>query len=99
MSDVLVDLRVDDHARPIEELARLYSLHERCFGQTPDEQWLEVDDELATELSERLARLGYDDERLAAAFTAWARTEYLEERVRGSAASTRSSSPSSAGAT
>ena len=27
------DLRVDDHAKPIEELARIYRLHERTFGR------------------------------------------------------------------
>jgi uncharacterized Ntn-hydrolase superfamily protein len=82
-SDVLVDLRVDDHARPVEELQRLYAIHELLFGQTPDEQWLDVDDELARELSERLARLGYAEGSLADAFTTWASVENLEERVRG----------------
>jgi uncharacterized Ntn-hydrolase superfamily protein len=82
-SDVLVDLRVDDHARPVEELQRLYAIHELLFGQTPDEQWLDVDDELARELRERLARLGYAEGSLADAFTTWASVENLEERVRG----------------
>ncbi len=35
LSDTLVDLRVEDHARPIEELQRLYTLHDRLFGRTP----------------------------------------------------------------
>src|SRR5205814_8570265 len=47
LSDVLVDLRVDDHERPIDELARLYGLHDAIFGKTPRSQWVEVDDELA----------------------------------------------------
>ena len=33
LSDVLVDLRVDDHERPIEELRRLYGLHRVLFGK------------------------------------------------------------------
>jgi uncharacterized Ntn-hydrolase superfamily protein len=82
MSDVVVDLRVDDHERPIEELARLYELHQAIFGKTPPEQWLEVDDALAAELRERLARLGYDG-ALEEAFTRWAGNENLEERVDG----------------
>src|SRR5919109_4448927 len=82
MSDVVVDLRVDDHERPIEELARLYELHQAIFGKTPPEQWLEVDDALANELRERLARLGYDGE-LEEAFTRWAGNENLEERGDG----------------
>jgi uncharacterized Ntn-hydrolase superfamily protein len=82
LSDVLVDLRVDDHARPISELARLYGLHQAIFGKTPRKQWIEVDDELAGELRERLARLGYDGE-LTEAFARWAGNENLEERVDG----------------
>jgi uncharacterized Ntn-hydrolase superfamily protein len=81
-SDVAVDLRVDDHPRPIEELERIYRIHDLLFGQTPDDEWLEVDDELADELRGRLAALGYDGE-LASALAAWASTENLEERVRG----------------
>ena len=33
LSDVLVDLRVDDHERPVQELRRLYELHYRLFGR------------------------------------------------------------------
>jgi uncharacterized Ntn-hydrolase superfamily protein len=82
MSDVLVDLRVDDHARPVDELARLYGIHQALFGKTPRDEWLEVDDTLATELRERLGKLGYDGDLLEA-FDAWAGTENLEERVDG----------------
>jgi uncharacterized Ntn-hydrolase superfamily protein len=81
-SDVAVDLRVDDHAEPIAELERIYRLHDLLFGSTPDEQWLDVDSELAAELGERLAALGYEGE-IADALAAWAGTENLEERVRG----------------
>ena len=82
LSDVLVDLRVDDHERPVDELARLYGLHDAIFGKTPRSQWVEVDAQLAGELRERLARLGYDGE-LAEAFARWAGNENLEERVDG----------------
>ena len=81
-SDVAVDLRVDDHPQPIEELERIYRIHDLLFGQTPDAEWLDVDERLAAELSERLAELGYDGE-VATALAAWAGTENLEERVRG----------------
>jgi uncharacterized Ntn-hydrolase superfamily protein len=80
LSDVLVDLRVDDHTRPIGELRRLYGLHERLFGRTPDEDWLPVDEALAAELHDRLARLGYDGE-LATALDRWAGDENLEMRL------------------
>src|SRR4051794_4795866 len=82
LSDVLVDLRVDDHQAPLHELRRLYESHRLLFGKTPPEQWLGVDDDLARELRERLGRLGYDGE-LAAALARWAGTENLEERVDG----------------
>ena len=82
-SDILVDLRVDDHATPIEELSRLYTMHELLFGETPEEEWFPVDEALAGELRERLAALGYEQKSLAEAFTTWAAVENLEERVRG----------------
>ena len=82
MSDVVVELRVEDHARPIDELRRVYRMHDEIFGTTPREQWLDVDDALATELRERLTRLGYDGE-FEDAFTQWAGKENLEDRVDG----------------
>jgi uncharacterized Ntn-hydrolase superfamily protein len=82
LSDVVVDLRVDDHERPVEELTRLYGLHQAIFGKTPAEEWIDVDAELAAELRERLERLGYDG-NLEEAFTAWAGNENLEERIDG----------------
>jgi uncharacterized Ntn-hydrolase superfamily protein len=77
LSDVFVDLRVDDHERPLEELRRLYGIHQELFGRTPRSEWIEVDDALRAEIYERLARLGF--ERLAD----WAGEENLEERVEG----------------
>jgi uncharacterized Ntn-hydrolase superfamily protein len=77
LSDAVVDLRVDDHERPIPELERLYRLHDALFGQTPPDEWLPVDEALRVELRERLGRLGY--ERLED----WAGVENLEERVEG----------------
>src|SRR5919199_502416 len=82
LSDEIVDLRVDDHERPIEELRRLYGLHQAIFGKTPRERWVEVDEELERELRERLTRLGYEGE-LESAFVRWAGNENLEERVEG----------------
>jgi uncharacterized Ntn-hydrolase superfamily protein len=79
LSDVLVDLRVDDHEAPIEDLRRLYGLHQQLFGKTPRDQWLRVDDELQAEIAGHLARLGY--ERLED----WAGNANLEERVDGDA--------------
>lgn len=78
LSDTLVDLRIDDHERPVEELRRLYGLHEALFGKTPNEDWLAIDDVLRAEIDERLAALGH------ATLEDWAGVENLEERVDGS---------------
>ena len=77
LSDVVLDLRVDDNERPIEELRRLCGIHQALFGKTPRSEWLPVDDELGAELRERLARLGYEK------LEDWAGVENLEERVDG----------------
>ncbi len=77
LSDLVVDLRVDDHERPIEELRRLYGIHDALFGKTARSEWLPVDDELRAELDERLDKLGY------ASLADWAGVENLEERVDG----------------
>ena len=78
LSDVLVDLRVDDHPRPIDELQRLYDMHWALFGSTPRDEWLPVDEILRAEIGERLARLGQTD------LAVWAAVENLEERIDGS---------------
>ena len=85
LSDVVFDLRVDDHERPLEELRRLYGLHVAIFGKTPKDDWLPVDGELAAELRDRLGRLGYEG-TLDDALSRWAGTENLEERVDGAEA-------------
>jgi uncharacterized Ntn-hydrolase superfamily protein len=75
LSDILVDLRVDDHERPIEELRRIFGIQQRLFGKTPADEWLVLDGALADEVQGRLARLGYT------ALADWAGVENLEERI------------------
>ena len=77
LSDTLVDLRVDDHETPVDELRRLHRIHELLFGKTPREEWLTVDDALRDEIRSRLTALGH--ERLED----WAGIQNLEERVDG----------------
>jgi uncharacterized Ntn-hydrolase superfamily protein len=77
LSDILIDLRVDDHERPIPELRRIYELHRLLFEVSPREDWLPLEGALRTEVEERLGRLGYDS------LDAWAGVENLEERVDG----------------
>jgi uncharacterized Ntn-hydrolase superfamily protein len=82
LSDEVVDLRVDEHPRPLEELRRIYVMHQAIFGKTPRDEWVDVDEALADELRERLGKLGYEGE-LGNAFFTWAGNENLEERVDG----------------
>jgi uncharacterized Ntn-hydrolase superfamily protein len=79
LSDTVVDVRVDDHRRPLEELRRLFAIHQQLFGKTPRSQWIQVDDGLRREIEDRLAVLGF--ERL----DDWAGEANLEERVEGEA--------------
>jgi uncharacterized Ntn-hydrolase superfamily protein len=80
LSDTLVDLRVDDHERPIEELQRLHEIHGLLFGKTPRERWLPLDEGLRLEVDDLLARLGHDS------LADWAGVANLEERVDGDTA-------------
>jgi uncharacterized Ntn-hydrolase superfamily protein len=77
LSDVAVDLRVDDHPQPIDELRRLHALHDELFGVTPREDWLPLEGELRSEVDERLRLLGH------ASLAAWAGVANLEDRVDG----------------
>ncbi|HET7045453.1 MAG TPA: DUF1028 domain-containing protein [Gaiellaceae bacterium] len=76
LSDLVCDLRVDDHERPIDELRRLYALHDRLFGVTPDEDWLPLEGDLADEVAARLGATGYSS------LHEWAGMANLEDRVR-----------------
>ena len=82
LSDIVVELRVEDHPQPLTELRRLYRLHDALFGETPREEWLAVDGDLADELRDRLTKLGYNGD-LEDAFIRWASNANLEERVDG----------------
>jgi uncharacterized Ntn-hydrolase superfamily protein len=86
-SDRAVDLRVDDGADPVAELARLFDLHRLYFPRPEDLDFVPVDEALAAKLRSELERLGfasgkgpgYDDDLRAALF-AYAGMENLEER-------------------
>jgi uncharacterized Ntn-hydrolase superfamily protein len=82
--DNLVDLRVDDHADPVGELRRLYSIHVLLTGSTPEEDKLALSGELAGEVRDLLARAGYPsepgEEGLGEALRAFVGVENLEAR-------------------
>ncbi len=85
-NDRTIDLRVDDHPEPIQELARLRDLHALYFGETGPESVVAVDGDARREIVDALLRAGYIEERdagdgaLLDALSAFIRTENFEER-------------------
>ena len=80
-SDVLVDLRVDDHPEPIPELARILAVHTMLFGKADPGDCLPLEGPLAEEVRLRLAAAGHDKGELDASIASWAGVENLEERL------------------
>jgi uncharacterized Ntn-hydrolase superfamily protein len=88
-NDRYVDLRVDDHPAPIDELARLLELHKLYHFPAAPQDVLTIDDALGRELVTQLARVGAlspisdeFDEDARAALVAFMHVENLENRVR-----------------
>lgn len=80
-SDVAVDLRVDDSARPVAELARLLELHELYFGRPDPSTLLALSGDLAAEVGELLAEVGHEGADLDSTLASWAGVENYEERL------------------
>jgi len=84
-SDVLVDLRVDDHPDPVTELTRLLELHSLYFERPDPATLLDLDGPVGAEVRERLAALGHqagpDLAELDEALASWAGIANLEERI------------------
>ncbi|HLI96938.1 MAG TPA: DUF1028 domain-containing protein [Candidatus Baltobacteraceae bacterium] len=87
-NDRYVDLRVDDHPAPIEELARLLELHKLYFSPPQPQDVIPIDDALGRELVRELVRIGAldggerFDERARTALVSFMHVENLENRVR-----------------
>jgi len=64
-NDRWIDLRVDDHPRPVDELARLLALHRLYLNRPQPEQLLALDDTLAAELRALLATANSTPDRQA----------------------------------
>jgi uncharacterized Ntn-hydrolase superfamily protein len=73
--DVAVDLRVDDHPRPCQELERLLDLNDLYLTASTEEEKVARTPELDTELDERARGFGHAD------FDAWVSSENYEMRV------------------
>ncbi|HEU4964686.1 MAG TPA: DUF1028 domain-containing protein [Bacilli bacterium] len=57
--DKYVDLRVDDHATPVQELKRLLGLHRLYLGETDPSKLRKIEGDVLTELIGHLHRLGF----------------------------------------
>ncbi|MDA8436804.1 MAG: DUF1028 domain-containing protein [Actinomycetales bacterium] len=80
-SDVLVDLRVDDHPDPVPELVRLLAIRDLLFERPDPADCLPLEGDVADEVRRRLAALGHTEFDVAAALEGWAGIENLEERM------------------
>jgi uncharacterized Ntn-hydrolase superfamily protein len=58
-NDRFLDLRVDDHPLPVDELARLLELHRLYFERSDPADRIPINDELRSEIAGRLARRPY----------------------------------------
>jgi uncharacterized Ntn-hydrolase superfamily protein len=89
-NDRYVDLRVDDHPAPIEELAHLLQLHNLYLGETDPDKLVKIQGKVATEIQEILTRTGLYQGPASGVYDAVTRqalrdlvsTENLEERWR-----------------
>jgi uncharacterized Ntn-hydrolase superfamily protein len=75
-NDRFVDLRVDDHGDPIEELARILELHKLYFFAAQPNDLVTIDAGLQKEINALVSRAGSTD------LVAFMHRENLEERVR-----------------
>jgi uncharacterized Ntn-hydrolase superfamily protein len=84
-SDVVVDLRVDDHPAPVAELARLMELHTLYFERPDPATLIDLAGDVGAEVRARLAAAGHpcgdSVAELDQALESWAGIANLEERI------------------
>lgn len=84
-SDVVVDLRVDDHPDPVTELGRLLEMHTLYFERPDPATLIYLSGDVGAEVRERLATAGHPAGAgpgdLDHALASWAGIENLEERI------------------
>jgi uncharacterized Ntn-hydrolase superfamily protein len=87
-NDRYIDLRVDDHPDPIEELARILELHKLYFFKPAPEDIMRIDDALGREICDLLIRAGglpkgaQFNGAAQSALISFMHRENLEDRVR-----------------
>lgn len=88
-NDRYIDLRVDDHPQPIDELNRLLDLHQLYLGKTNPNDVLPIDAKIARKLQKLMQMRGFYtrpingewDAETQNAFRAFAGVENLEDRL------------------
>ena len=88
-NDRYIDLRVDDHPSPIDELKRLLDLHDLYLGKTDPKDVLAIDAGIGRELQAMMAKRGYYasaidgnwNEAAEKAFRDFAGVENVEDRL------------------
>ncbi|WJV19540.1 DUF1028 domain-containing protein [Rossellomorea marisflavi] len=81
-NDRYIDLRVDDHPSPIEELKRIFRMHQLYFKPSDSGRVVLIEGTLRDELDRELTRLGYKDPKksLHQSLTDYLHTENFEMR-------------------
>ncbi|PKR77181.1 fimbrial assembly protein FimA [Halalkalibacillus sediminis] len=86
-NDRAVDLRVDDHKSPIQELMRVYQLQQLYFGQTDPNDVVEINPSLQAQLTDKLVENAFlenanrtDDNAFYKALRDYIHSENFEER-------------------
>ena len=64
-SDRWIDLRVDDHPAPVEDLSRLLDINHLLMDRPEVDELLPIDEPLATELQDLLGRAGFTPESVS----------------------------------
>jgi uncharacterized Ntn-hydrolase superfamily protein len=90
LSDVYVDIRVDDHPEPVAELRRIFKIWELALLQRDNPSDVVVKKDVAAEVQSILRRLGFYrgdvpgtwDEETEKAFRKWAGYENFENKIR-----------------
>lgn len=87
VTDRYMDLRVDDHDEPVKELSRILNLHLLYFQKPKEEDILTIADDLKSELTVTLKKLGYiksdhpTDDEVFEAILSFHLIENFDERV------------------
>ncbi|PPA70222.1 DUF1028 domain-containing protein [Jeotgalibacillus proteolyticus] len=81
-NDRFIDLRVDDHPTPVDELSRIFRLHQLYFAPSNKNNIVPIEGEVETKLEYQLVRLGYKKENvsLSHALRNYLHTENFEMR-------------------